>query len=94
MFGYIVFFTFIVTLLGIFGTTGVATAFGDSVSTPACEVGGWDALVDIAVCAYNYFTFFFSLMSVSSTYLLVGVLLVTPMVIMILWFLAEWLRGV
>jgi len=95
---YAVFLSFIFTVLALPDSPFVDDAISgsglDSFDPPSCVLSGtFLDVFGIVFCGLGYIGFFFTLMSISSTYALLGSLLLTPLVITLGWIIAEWLRG-
>jgi len=90
--GYTTFFLFSTYLFGLIGQTVFS-----SVATPsvACEIdAGWLAVFQMIACAGSNFIYFFTLMTISTEYQLLGTVLITPFLVGVLWVIVSWMRGV
>lgn len=90
---YTAFFLFTTWLFGQMGATVFSSSFG--VTSPVCDMDstGWLAVWSLISCGISNFAFFFTLMSVSTTYQLLGLVLITPLAVGILWIIVAWARG-
>jgi len=74
------------------GATVFSNSFG--VVAPVCTFSdSWLAIFQLIACGISNFAFFFTLMTVSSSFGLVGIILVTPLAVGLLWIIASWARG-
>ena len=91
---YTAFFLFTTWLFGQMGATVFSQSIG--VTSPSCamDASGWLAVWSLISCGVSNFSFFFTLMTVSTTYALLGTILVTPYLVGILWIIVTWARGV
>ena len=88
---YVSFLLTIITLASYMGTSILSTQF-PNIQPITCDIGGVDALVDILICFGKIIVNFFKLMSVSSGFLMLGIIL-TILSIAFAWALARLLRG-
>lgn len=103
IFAYMVFFLFITQITAL-GSPAFFSGNVEIPNPPNCEVStGWwsdvpviaqaKILLDMLGCGWNNFTYFFTLMSFSSSITILGAILITPFVIVLMWLLVSWLRG-
>ncbi len=86
---YTTFFFFIAQVTGMAGQSlisGVTT----SITPPPAPT----SILDTIGYVVNNIGFFFSLMTISTTYMLFGILIVSPFIITMLWILLEMIRGI
>jgi len=63
---YLTLLVYFITI-GLLGGPYLVYSELGSISPPTCDIGGWDALVDVATCIWDNLNFFFGLISVSTT---------------------------
>jgi len=105
IFAYVIFIGFVIQITSLGAPTFLAGNPSLNIpDTPNCTIGsgGWydvpviaqaKILVDLFSCAWDNFTFFFTLMSYSSTITILGGVLFVPFAIAIAWIITNWLRG-
>lgn len=65
----------------------------DIAERPVCDIGGWNAVVDVIVCIYDQLAYFWNMMTVSSTYAIITTLLLIPLVAGLFWVILSLIRG-
>lgn len=89
---YMVFFLFISQMV-VWGATDIFTQEFVEITPPSCEIDGWDAVVDAVGCVFDNMGIFFSLMTISSEYTLLGTLLLTPLILGLVFVILSLIRG-
>lgn len=66
-----------------------------TISAPACNIGGWFAVIDAIVCAISYIAYFFGFItiSVSQGYSWLWLLVFGPLTAILAWAVIEVIRG-
>jgi len=93
IFMYACFVFMLVYLVNQSAVSGIMIGINQTVTPPTCDVSGWDALVDAVICVFNNLSFFFSLMSISTSYAILGTLIFTPLLITLVWVILKMIRG-
>jgi len=94
---YVFFLSFIVFMLGLPDSPlvdVVETSLGESLTPPSCTIGIL-APIDIIICAVQYVAYFgqFMVISIAEGYAWLWGLLFAPMIIILGWVIAEFIRG-
>lgn len=64
--GYLVFLTYMIAIVSLGGPQLVSWE-NPSVTPPICDIGGWDAVIDVIKCTWTNLRFFFSMITASPT---------------------------
>jgi len=104
IFAYIIFLVFVTQMTSLGAPSFFEQTDVELPTAPNCQIGtgGWydvpviaqaKILLDLLLCAWNNFTYFFTLMSYSSSVAFLGVILVIPFIVTLFWLIGNWLRG-
>jgi len=85
---------FFITFMVSVGSPNFMT--GVSAPTPPSfpDTSGWTAIFTISLWAIQNFVYFFQLMSVSSTIGIVGSVLLAPLIVVLLYIVLAFIRGI
>lgn len=75
------FFLFMTQMIAWGSPTFISEEFEESITLPECTIDGWDAVLDMLGCFFSNLYFFFQLMTVNSEFLVIGLVLITPLAI-------------
>jgi len=90
---YSCFVFMLIYLINQSAVSGIDIGINQTLQPPTCDISGWDALVDAVMCVFVNLSFFFSLMSISTGYTLLGTLIFTPLLATLLWVILKMVRG-
>ena len=92
LFVYLVFLFFTVFMVGLGAPAFISEAQSLTPPSPP-DTSGWTAIFNIVWWAISNIGYFFSLMTISSTIRAIGLILITPAVIIIFWMIIGMFRG-
>jgi len=85
-----VFFLFIIQMSAILGVDIISSQIPSSITPPSAP----NSIIDIFGYIVSNFGIFFQLMTVSSTFLIFGSVILTAYVISMIWVILELVRGI
>jgi len=93
LFSYLVFMMVLMFMINQGAPNIVSANFEEKITPPKWDISGFDALVDALKCVVENLGMFFKLMSISTTIKAVGMILLTPFLVVLAYIIISLIRG-